>query len=135
MIFGMSGSGKSSLIHAGLLPTITQPGVVEGIGLWRWCAFRPSDVTGDLFDGLAQALLDETALPELSALKWDSSRLAELFRGTPNLAAQPIEQALATAAGNEGLAAGAEARLALVVDQMEELFTLERVDAAARSAR
>ncbi len=35
-VFGMSGNGKSSLLRAGLLPTISQPGVVEGIGLWRW---------------------------------------------------------------------------------------------------
>ena len=33
LVFGMSGSGKSSLVRAGLLPTLTQPGVVEGIGL------------------------------------------------------------------------------------------------------
>ena len=132
-VFGMSGNGKSSLVHAGLLPTISQPGVVEGIGLWRWSILRPSDATGDLFDGLAQALLGETALPELSALNWDRERLAEQFREAPKLAAQPIEQALTKATEREALAAGAEARLALVVDQMEELFTLDRVDAAERS--
>ena len=52
----MSGVGKSSLVRAGVLPTITQPGVIEGVGLWRWCVFRPSDATGDLCDGLATAL-------------------------------------------------------------------------------
>ena len=133
-VFGMSGSGKSSLVRAGVLPTISEPGVVERIGLWRWCTMRPSDATGDLFDGLAQALMGETALPELAALKWDRARLAEQFRSAPNLAAQPIEQALAAAAEKAELATGAEARLALVVDQMEELFTLERIDDAARAA-
>ncbi len=90
--------------------------------------------TGDLIDGLPQALMGETALPELSALKWDRARLAEQFRSAPNLTAQPIGQALATASGDEALTAGAKARLALVVDQMEELFTLERVDDEERAA-
>ena len=56
LVFGMSGVGKSSLVRAGVLPTITQPGVIEGVGLWRWCVFRPSDATGDLCDGLAAVL-------------------------------------------------------------------------------
>ena len=83
IVFGMSGSGKSSLIRAGLLPTISQPGVVEGVAHWRWCVLRPSDATGDLFDGLAQALLVDTALPELAAAKWDRARLAEQFQSAP----------------------------------------------------
>ena len=133
IVFGMSGSGKSSLIRAGLLPTISQPGVVEGVAHWRWCVLRPSDATGDLFDGLAQALLVDTALPELAAAKWDRARLAEQFQSAPHLAAQPIELALARAAQGGELATDAEARLALVVDQMEELFTLERIDEAERA--
>ena len=116
-----------------MLPTINQPGVVENVGLWRWCTLRPSDTSGDLFDGLAHDLLSETALPELAAAKWDRTKLAEQFRSAPHLAAQPIEQALATAIEKGDLAAGAEARLASVVDQMKELFTLERMDDAERA--
>ena len=132
MVFGMSGSGKSSVLRAGLLPTVSQPGVVEGIGLWRWCAFRPSDVAGDLFEGLAQALMDPTALPELTEMA-DTRLLASYFRNAPEDAVQPITNALQRAATEAGLATGAEARLALVVDQMEELFTHERVDDEVRA--
>src|SRR5262245_1897260 len=43
LIYGMSGSGKSSLLRAGLLPSITRPGTVAGVTLWRRCVFRPSE--------------------------------------------------------------------------------------------
>ena len=66
LVFGMSGGGKSSLVRAGVLPTITQPGVIEGVGLWRWSIFRPSDAAGDLFVGLANALLVPSAMPEMA---------------------------------------------------------------------
>ena len=35
LVVGASGSGKSSLVRAGVLPLLTQPGTIEGIGLWR----------------------------------------------------------------------------------------------------
>jgi hypothetical protein len=67
-VFGASGVGKSSLVRAGVIPTITQPGVTEGIGMWRWCALRPSDSAGEIFDGLAVALLSSTVCP--SSNQW-----------------------------------------------------------------
>src|SRR5260370_28079448 len=68
LVFGMSGCGKSSLVRAWLLPTLTQPGVIDGIGLWRWGILRPGDTPANLFDGLARCLLGPQALPELAAL-------------------------------------------------------------------
>ena len=56
LIYGMSGSGKSSLLRAGLLPAITRPGAVAGITLWRRCLIRPSegsDAIASLAAGLA----------------------------------------------------------------------------------
>ena len=57
LILGASGSGKSSLARAGVLPLLTRPGVIEGIGLWRCAIVRPSDDSADLFQALAAALL------------------------------------------------------------------------------
>jgi serine/threonine protein kinase len=67
LIVGASGSGKSSLVRAGVLPLLTQPGTVEGIGLWRWSVTRPGGggAGGDCFDTLAAALLEPSALPAL----------------------------------------------------------------------
>src|SRR5271165_754922 len=41
LVVGASGSGKSSLVRAGVLPLLTQPETIEGIGLWRWSVTRP----------------------------------------------------------------------------------------------
>ena len=86
LVFGMSGCGKSSLVRAGVIPTITQPGIIEGIGIWRWCAFRPTDAPEDLFGGLAYALLSESALPELAEIGYDVQELAALLRESPSRA-------------------------------------------------
>jgi hypothetical protein len=44
LIVGASGSGKSSLVQAGVLPLLTKPETVEGIGLWRWSVRGPAPV-------------------------------------------------------------------------------------------
>jgi len=67
LVSGVSGCGKSSLVRAGVLPDLVQPGVVEGVGLWRRAIFRPGERSGDLFDGLATALRRDEALPELAS--------------------------------------------------------------------
>ena len=129
LLFGTSGSGKSSLVRAGLLPTLTQPGVVEGIGLWRWAIYRPS-ATMDLIGGLASTLQGQ-ALPELPGLGFDAEELAALWREAPDRGVAPIRAALETAAERwakaEQLQSAPAARLLLVIDQMEELFTREDV--------
>src|SRR4029078_3229771 len=65
LIYGMSGSGKSSLLRAGLLPSITRPGAGVGIKLWRRCVVRPSEGL-DAIASLVAGLLRDDALPELS---------------------------------------------------------------------
>ena len=35
LVVGASGSGKSSLVRAGVLPLLTQPETIAGVGLWR----------------------------------------------------------------------------------------------------
>jgi hypothetical protein len=128
LILGMSGSGKSSLIRAGILPTMTHPGVIEGIGLWRWGIVRLSNMSSNLLLGIAQIVLDDNVLPELAATGATVEALAEAFKNAPQQAALLIRIGLCRTAENfaksEGLVTPPEARLVLVVDQMEELFTL-----------
>ena len=132
LVYGMSGSGKSSLVHAGVLPTICQTGVIERVGLWRWCALRPAD-NSDLFEGLASTLLRDGALPEMGALA-NATVLAGYLKNSPDEATQPIAKGLDLAGGAAGLRPGAEAKLLLVVDQFEELFTREGIDPELRRA-
>ena len=72
----MSGSGKSSLLRAGVLPSITRPGAVAGIDIWRICLFRSSE-GADPFESLAAGLLPEGALPELG---YEPAALAQICR-------------------------------------------------------
>lgn len=134
LVLGMSGGGKSSLIRAGVLPTISHPGVIEGVGLWRRAIFRPSDAAGDLFDGLALAFLDIAAIPELMGT--GASDLAHLLRTDPGAAVERIRDGLAdaakVAAAEEKLTRPPKARLALYVDQLEEIFTRETIDDSTR---
>lgn len=133
LILGMSGGGKSSLARAGVLPMLTQPGVIEGVGHWRRAVFRPSDVRGDLFVGLATAMLRE---PGLRLDGTDVDEFAEVLRSSPTSAVTIIKTALAQSAaqqsGNTPDKRPPETRLALVIDQMEEIFTQDWVSAQDR---
>jgi len=158
LVLGASGSGKSSLVRAGVLPLLTQPETIEGVGLWRRAVTRPGfgGSGGDCFDALAAALLEPTALPELAdqespndirdlatelrehfdsvalrvrdaldhvAREWkirQSHSLAERERQLRQLGR--LDEADSTWQQRERLELP-KARLALVVDQLEELFT------------
>ncbi|MCC7350610.1 MAG: AAA family ATPase [Phycisphaerales bacterium] len=138
LVLGMSGCGKSSLVRAGLLPNLIQPGVIEGIGLWRHGIMRPADTSGDLIDALAATLLRPEALPELESSGTDVKELAQLLRESPKGAVALVKSSLMQAAAevgrNEKLAEVPQARLALFVDQLEEMFTLEHISATEREA-
>lgn len=125
VVLGASGSGKSSLVKAGFIPDITTPGLIEGVGLCRFAMMRPSDEGGDLIAGLTRALLATESLPELVSLQYDALRLKELLARGGRQASLPIEQGLASARTTEGLLPHANARLALIIDQLEEVFPAE----------
>lgn len=134
LVFGASGSGKSSLVKAGLLPDLKLPGMIGQVALCRHTVLRPADAQGDLLGYLAAALLGDTALPELTDLQYDRAGLAELLRGAPNQVKLAIRQGLMFAAKAERLTDRAEARLALVIDQLEDLFTLDILTSEDRAA-
>lgn len=128
LVLGMSGGGKSSVIKAGVLPTLTQPGVVDGVGLWRWSVFRPGNSAGDLCDGLATALLWPKCLPELTQQGYDTTELAALLREAPQRVVAPLRGVLnqiseATRVA-ENLSHAPVSRVALAMDQLEEIFSL-----------
>ncbi|TMJ35382.1 MAG: hypothetical protein E6G89_18710 [Alphaproteobacteria bacterium] len=122
LIYGMSGSGKSSLLRAGLLPSIVRPGAVAGIALWRRCLVRPSEGP-DAVTSLGTALVRDGALPELAQDKAETD-LLNMLRSNPERAPALIRQALGKAASTAGVSAS-QARLILAIDQIEELFATE----------
>ena len=136
LVLGMSGSGKSSLIHAGVLPALTQPGVVEGVDAWCWCSLRPSGHQADLLHGLAASALHGLATAGVETGVPGTDAMAALLRQSPALAAAELGRGLqriaAAHAAELGLARAPRARLIVVVDQFEELFALADIGAAAR---
>jgi tetratricopeptide (TPR) repeat protein len=125
LVLGMSGGGKSSVVRAGVLPMLTRPGVIEGVDIWRRAVFRPTDVRGDLFVGLAKALLREDALPSLDSDSSGPEELAQVLQESPQAATSLIKNALSREQLKNG--GKANARLALVIDQMEEMYTQEEI--------
>ena len=158
LVVGASGSGKSSLVRAGVLPLLTQPETIEGVGLWRWAVTRPGagGSGGDCFDALAAALLEPPALPALqdpesrnairdlgSELREHSDSVALRVRDALDHAArewkiqhchslEEKERQLRGSGRSDDADVARQqrerfelpkARLALVVDQLEELFT------------
>jgi serine/threonine protein kinase/tetratricopeptide (TPR) repeat protein len=128
MIFGASGSGKSSLLRAGVMPWLCRPGIIEGVDLWRSLLFRPSEHQGDLLEELAEALLAPGALPEIGADGTDATQLGVFLRKNPEDLGSLIKKALSRAAEDgqrrRDRIQQPIARLAIGLDQLEEIFTL-----------
>src|ERR1700757_4026483 len=158
LVVGASGSGKSSLVRAGVLPLLTQPETIEGVGLWRWAATRPGagGSGGDCFDALAAALLEPPALPALQdpesqnairdlgselrehsdsvalrvrdaldhgAREWKIQRCHSLEEKERQLRSSGRSDEADVARRQRERFEVPKARLVLVVDQLEELFT------------
>jgi len=109
VMVGPSGSGKSSVVFAGLLPRLRQAG-----DSWAVAQFRPGSHP---FDELAEALLPllELELSETDRLV-EKRKLAEALDQGDVLLSDVVERILEKRSD-----AG---RLLLVVDQFEELYTL-----------
>ncbi len=119
-VIGASGSGKSSVARAGLIPALRggkplADGALPPDGADRWL-IRVMTPTAYPLDALAAALLPDAEPAAVSALR-------------DRLAAAPV--ALTEAA--PGLIGAAHPRLLLVVDQFEEVFSLARHEAERRA--
>jgi len=64
LVLGASGSGKSSLVRAGIVPDLMAPGVVSGVSTWRHVVVQPGDLAPDPFAALTALLIRSKALPE-----------------------------------------------------------------------
>ena len=151
LVLGPEGSGKTSLVRAGILPVFAQVSIAQGDRAWRFALTRPGNGgAGDPFDALAAALLEQSAMPEFpdAATRDGRQNLAAELREDPEHAAlrildtlqYPSVQALdrfldahEVSPANPGQSVEflrqnelgpvvPKMQLALVVDQLEELF-------------
>jgi tetratricopeptide (TPR) repeat protein len=137
LILGASGAGKSSLAQAGVVPALGIRGVVRGVGEWRRAVMRPGQEPAGPFVSLAAALTAEEALPEM--LKGhDAAALGRHLEASAADPTFPIKSAIAAreqaAYDQQQLARHERVKLVLVVDQLEELFTLGEVTPERRKA-
>jgi len=122
LISGSSGSGKSSLARAGVLPAVVREEVDSRVENWIHLDLTPGELGGDLVGGLAGKLAG--ALPTLNADPTTFADFAEQLRLKPDFAwRQFLRPALPE-----------KHRLIVLVDQMEELFTGTDIDPSGREA-
>jgi hypothetical protein len=152
LVLGGSGSGKSSLVRAGVLPLLTEIGTAANEGPWRYALTRPG-FGPDPFESLASALLAPTALPELKKTKMRDEwrKLAGELKEDPDkvalritelidrISAQELDQLLNRQEDQTPVPGRIEsiellrhrklrrrkpkAQIALFIDQLEDLFT------------
>ena len=106
-VLGVSGSGKSSLVRAGLIPALERGGVWEAGNRWRRVITQPG---GAPFESLAA---------DLASAGLSASKLRESSHGL-------IETVALLPPGET---------LLLVVDQFEELFRYKDLEAISPEAR
>jgi hypothetical protein len=117
-LIGASGSGKSSLAYAGLIPKLTASSIVSDTR-WFPVTFSPRELGDDPFLPLAAAL--KAKFPDRN---WRVPELVQRMCNTPADIAAVAKEAL----GKEE----SPAQLLLFVDQFEEIFA-GKVDSAARA--
>ena len=104
-LVGPSGSGKSSVLHAGVVPTLRKNGTDQS-GPWQIASMVPG--TRPFAELEAAMLRSSLDVPE---------SLGELMAGSPDGALRAALRVLAE-----------DSRFLLVIDQFEELFTLSDPD-------
>jgi WD40 repeat protein len=119
-VVGSSGSGKSSLVRAGLLPVIEEESRGDGGRKWRFATFHPGDAPikalAAAVTSLAQDSGEDAEIRHdraLFALRRSSFGLGKALDDVPNLTGKSV---------------------LLVVDQFEELFRYATSSTRDRSA-
>ena len=136
LVSGASGSGKSSMVKAGMMPRLMRPQRIQGSAFVRRLAFRPSQGGSDIFYGLVEALTKQptspdVGLPELLGPGQSVADLVSLLRTAVDEPGFVFAGALGRV-GEAGRQSGRilayeEAKLILVIDQLEELFTVAAI--------
>jgi len=115
-VVGSSGSGKSSLVRAGLIPNLEAGFLVQDRDLWKIAIFKPGDSP---LRNLAAAMVSVSGA--IDAAEDINGLLARIRRQGSQALVHQVRPALDTT----------ESNLLLVVDQFEELFRFQQVRTTA----
>jgi len=130
LLSGASGSGKSSLARAGVLPSIMENELDEQVTEWRDVIATPLELGGDPLGGLVRRLAADDVLPEL---RGESDGLEDLIEGLRRDPALTIRLRVKDAFARAAKKRGGGVRVLLLLDQLEELFASTAVSAAVRT--
>jgi hypothetical protein len=120
-VLGPSGSGKSSVVLAGLVPRLTAA-AIEGNERWPVAILRPGDdPLKNLAAGFVSQFLPAAALPDAGRVL----KLADDLRSDP----RTLDVFAQTALHDQPM----DVRLVAVVDQFEEVFTYRPQDDQVRA--
>jgi hypothetical protein len=144
IVCGSSGSGKSSLVKAGIVARLMRPRRVPQYSFLRRVIFRPADarLDGDLFLALARAFGSQNpangvGLPELIGPGQSVEALARNLRATASEPGYLFERILGelTKRGRSEaiLLADESACLILVIDQFEEMLQAQSISREERN--
>ncbi|MBV7316834.1 winged helix-turn-helix domain-containing protein [Shewanella sp. NIFS-20-20] len=124
LVLGPSGSGKSSLIHAGILPNLMAPAGYHGIYVPSAVSLDFADVPQQqLLTHLAATLLDWDIKDEPVFSGWSAEQLADALKQDM---AQVISCCQAALAAQGKHLSGHKNYLALVVDRLEVLLASQQ---------
>ncbi|MBB1333112.1 MULTISPECIES: nSTAND1 domain-containing NTPase [unclassified Pseudoalteromonas] len=119
LLLGSSGSGKSSLVNAGILPALMSESGFDGFRVESYCQLDFADITKDrLFLDLASTLLDLEIndAPVLSDMSADT--LSELLQNAPEQVIEGCQMAV-----KQSQTAHIKPYLFLFIDRLEVLLS------------
>ncbi len=122
VIVGASGSGKSSLARAGVAASLIEHAYDERIRNWRSCVIVPGMQGEALLRGFTEKLIE--AIPEMLA---SGASRADVARGLEKDAELACRLSVLPALTLAAATAGGEVRLLVVLDQLEELWTIDSI--------
>jgi WD40 repeat protein/energy-coupling factor transporter ATP-binding protein EcfA2 len=116
-VVGASGSGKSSLVKSGLLPSLHSGYLAAAGSGWRICTFRPGS---DPIGNMAEALCSDEILGEDEEDHTTPSIIESILRRNDQGVGETIRQ----------LSRDHTQNILIVVDQFEELFRFSKYEKA-----
>lgn len=125
-VIGSSGSGKSSLVKSGLIPSL-QSGFMSGRGSsWRICSFRPgNDPIGNMAKSLVTPMFSQNEPVEQEQIDTLIPMTESVLRRNTSGLADAFKQSIHSTNEN----------LLILVDQFEEIFRFRKFENESKQVK